>query len=121
MSEVNKKIKSAFWDYEIDPDEIYAIIVGERPERGFLKKEYLLRRILERLSWYEIVDIFGIDFLKNNITTDVISGMRSNNLKTRYELFRKVLQGEAVSFAGWSDENRKRLAASLLSDRWNRP
>lgn len=121
MSIVNKKIKSAFWDYNVDPEEIYEIILGKRAPAGFLKKEYLLRRILERLSWYEIVDIFGIEFLKNNITPEITSGIRNNNLKTRYELFWKLLHGEAVPLAGWSHENRKRLAASLLSDRWNRP
>lgn len=117
---IEQKIRNVFWDYNINPHELYLIATDKKPGKGFFNKEYLLKRLLERLSWYEIIEIFGIDYIKVNLTPKIIFGIRNPILKRRYEFIRKVLQGEALSFTGWSDENRKRLKSSVLSHRWNR-
>lgn len=118
---IGKKIESVFWDYNIDPDELYQIVMEKKRGKGFLSKKYILKRILERLSWYEIIEIFGLDFLKKNLTAKIIFEIRNTTLKNRYEFIRIILQGETLSFTGWSVENRKRLKSSVLSNRWNRP
>lgn len=117
---IEKKIKSVFWDYNVDPGELYQIVLEKKHGEGFLNKEYVFKRILERLSWYEIIEIFGLDFLKRNLTAKIIFEIRNTTLKSRYEFIRKILQGETLSFTGWSIENRKRLKSSVLSHRWNR-
>ncbi len=115
--EINKKIISAFWDYNINPEEIYLISLGKKKDTKFFTKEKILIRLFERLSWYEILDLFGREFLKKNLTPKLIKKIRNPNIRNRYELIRKILQGEALPATGWSAENRKRLKASVLSHR----
>lgn len=116
--EINKKIKSAFWDYNIDPDDIYLIALDKKIAGGIFSKEKILVRLIERLSWYELIDLFGKDYFKVNLNKQLINKIRNPGIRQRYEYIRQLLQGEVVSSAGWSDQNRKRLKASILSDRW---
>jgi hypothetical protein len=115
--EINKKIKSAFWDYNIDPENIYMIALGKKEGTIFFTREKILIRLLERLSWYEIIDLFGKEFLKRNLSSSVVSKIRNQEIRNRYEFIRKILQGETISYSGWSAQNRKRLESSVLSDR----
>ncbi|HEX9739619.1 MAG TPA: hypothetical protein VGA29_02495 [Ignavibacteriaceae bacterium] len=115
--EINRKIKSAFWDYDIDPYEIYLIGLGKKPGNNFFSKDKILIRLIERLSWYEIVDLFGKEYLTKNLNPTLINKIRNPEIRNRYEFIRKVLQGETVSYTGWSIQNRQRLKSSVLSDR----
>jgi hypothetical protein len=115
--EINKKIKAAFWDYNIDPHNIYLTALGKKTGAGFFTREKILVRLIERLSWYELIDLFGKEFLIKNLSQSIIGKVRNSEIRNRYESIRKILQGEAVSNTGWSNKNRRRLKASLLSDR----
>jgi len=115
--EINKKIKSAFWDYDIDPEETYLIALGKKKGDNFFSKEKILIRLIERLSWYEIVDLFGKEFLTKNLSPSIISKIKNPDIRNRYEFIRRVLQGETLSYSGWSIQNRQRLKSSVLSDR----
>ena len=116
--EIIKKIKSVYWDYKIDPAEIYLTIIGENTAKGFFSKEKILIRLIERLSWYELIDLVGKEYLTKNLNKTIIEKIRNHQIRNKYESVRKILQGDAVSPAGWSNQNRKRLKASILSDRW---
>ena len=116
--EINRKIKAAFWDYNIDPHDIYLIALGKKERAGFFTKERILIRLLERLSWYELIDLFGKEFLIRNLESSIIRKIRNQGIRNRYELIRRILQGEVVSNTGWSLQNRKRLKSSVLSHRW---
>lgn len=118
---IDKKIKSAFWDYHIDPHSIYLIALGKKAGSGYFTREKILARLMERLSWYELIDLFGKRFLTENLNRSIIDKIRNPEIRNRYESLRQILQGQAVPNAGWSDKNRRRLRAALLSDRWNRP
>ena len=115
---VNKIVKSVIWDYNIDPYEYFLIALGKNKKAGLIDKERALIRLFERLSWYELLSLFDTDFIKNNLTTELISKLRFPQLKRKYELIRKVLHGETISPAGWGTENRERIKSSLLSNRW---
>jgi len=112
------KIKSAFWDYNICPQDIYMVVVGKKEGSGIFTREKILIRLLERLSWYEIIDLFGKEFLRKNLRQAIISKIRNPEIRNRYEFIRRILQKETVSFTGWSVQNRKRLESSILSHRW---
>ncbi len=111
------KIKSAFWNYE----KFYMILFDKIPSEGIFTKEKILPRLLEVLSWYEILDLFGKDYLKKNITKELISKIKNQELRDRYEYIRRVLHNEIISASGWSDKNRKRLRSSILSNWRNSP
>jgi hypothetical protein len=115
--EIKNRIKSVYWDYNVDPVEIYLTIIGRRNVDGFFTKEKILLRLIERLSWYELIDLLGKEYLTKNLNKTIIEKIRNPQIRNKYESIRKILQGEAVSTAGWSDQNRKRLKASILSDR----
>ena len=114
--EIKQKIKSAFWDYNIDPANIYLTVLGRKKGTGFFTKEKILVRLLERLSWYEIIDLFGKDYLTKNLTSSITGKIRNREIRRKYEFVRRILQNEAVSLTGWSLQNRKRLKSSILSD-----
>ena len=115
--EIINKIKSVYWDYNVDPAEIYLTVMGRSNAKGFFTKEKILLRLIERLSWYELIDLVGKEYLTKNLNKTIIEKIRNPQIRNKYESIRKILQGEAVSTAGWSDQNRKRLKASILSDR----
>ena len=117
MKALSSKI---IWDYEIDPDEIYETVIGKRGKAGPLDAQQILIRMLERLSWYDLVDILGLEFLKNAITEEVIQKIRFKALREKYETARKVLHGHPLSVSGWDTAYRKRIKHTLLSNRWYR-
>lgn len=126
MKKLNKKdissiMRLIIWDYDIEPYELYRVVTGERERAGQFDRERVFLRMLERLSWYDLINILGLDFIKRNLTKDIITKIRNNDLKERYEFIRKVLQGEAVSFSGWDPEYREKIRHTLLSNRWYSP
>ena len=116
-NEIVKMVKGAIWDYAIEPFDFYLIALGKKAKLGFFNQERALLRLLERLSWYELLALFGKDFLKENLTVELITKIKRPEIRQKYDLARKVLQGGAISTTGWSAENRKRIKASILSDR----
>ena len=106
------------WDYDIDPLDLYEVVTGHRDKVGHFDSKRVLIRMIERLSWYDLVNLLGIDFLKDNITPEIINGIRHKDFREKYEFVRKVLQGEAVSFSGWNPEYREKIKHTLLSNRW---
>jgi len=108
------------WDYSVDPLEFYEAAAGRNDKAGPFDQERALIRCLERLSWYDLLKIFGIDFLKTHLTKTLISKLRFQQMRDKYEFLRKVLQGEDVSFSGWNSETRDRIEHTLLSNRWYR-
>jgi hypothetical protein len=117
-SEIQQLLKPILWDYNIDPYELFELVAGTKKQVGTFTREKALVRMLERLSWYDLVALFGIDGLTRLITPEIISQLRFKELKEKYEFVRKVLQGETVSFSGWRPEYREKIGHTLLSNRW---
>ncbi|MBC8184820.1 hypothetical protein H8E88_27315 [candidate division KSB1 bacterium] len=113
-------LKPILWDYRIDPSEFYQVALGKKEHVGLFNSERALLRMLERLGWYELLELFGVDILKERLTTDLISKIRIKELRHKYEFARKILQGEPVSFSGWGCDYRQRIKHTLLSNRWYR-
>ena len=74
-------------------------------------------RLLERMPWYDLVELFGLPGLTKMITKERISLLRDPLLKEHYEFARQLLQKEPLSVSGWCPEYRKKIRATLLSDR----
>lgn len=108
------------WDYRIHPYEFYQVAIGNKAQIGHFNQEKALIRILERLNWYDLINLFGMEFLKKYITLELVSKLRFKDKRRKYEVVRKILHGETVSFPGWNSETRQRLEHSLLSHRWYR-
>jgi len=98
----------------LQPVLFYQIAAKERPGIGWFTQERILVRIFERLPWYDLVNLFGIDGLTRLLRKDVIARIRIGELREKYEFARKVLQGETVSFSGWSPEYREKIRHTLV-------
>jgi len=116
MSGKQEIIDKVFWDYRITPEQVDAARTGKGWDTG----EFILRRLFDRLDWYELIDLLGMERIKACLTPEFIQTLRTIDLREKYEYIRNILQGQAVSVPGWSDANRRRRRHSLLSDRWYR-
>jgi len=117
---IRKLLKPIIWDYHTDPYEVFEAASGRKERAGYFTQETALVRMLERLSWYDLINLFGTEGLTKLLTPKIISRIRIRELREKYEFARKVLQGESVSFSGWSPEYREKIRHTLLSHRWYR-
>ncbi len=116
--EIRKLLKPILWDYSIDPCDLYDVAAGIKDEVGGFNREKALVRMLERLSWYDLIRLFGVDDLKSLLEPEIIGKLKSDILRDKYEFARTVLHGETVSASGWSPEYREKIRHTLLSNRW---
>ncbi|OHD26385.1 MAG: hypothetical protein A2V99_08180 [Spirochaetes bacterium RBG_16_67_19] len=113
-------MRHVVWDYDVDPYDLYEVAVGKRGAIGHFSAERVLLRMLERLSWYDVLDLLGTDRLRTRLTTLLIARIRHDDVRERYEYVRRLLQGEALPLSGWDPASRAKVRDSLLSDRWYR-
>ena len=110
-----------FWDYNIEASQLCNILSGTDPGNNWLNKESILIRMFERLSWYELLEIFGEKEIISILSDTFIQRLRHPALKRRYEIIRQILKGKPLSVSGWDSAHRERLQNTTLSNRWNRP
>lgn len=110
-------LKKIFWELNVSGKELYQILTGEREGFISLNREKIFIRMLERLGWYEIIDIIGIEKTKQMFSRETISKLRHSDLKEKYEFIRKVLSGETISFTGWGDQYYQEIKHTLFSHR----
>jgi len=74
-------LKSIIWDYDVSPGELYEVITGQRPKAGPFTFDRLFVRMLERLSWYELIDLLGMEYIKEHLTEDIIGKIPLQDIK----------------------------------------
>ena len=111
-------LKNIFWDYNADLLPLAKVIGRDLNYIDDYDFNLIFKRMFERLSWYELLDILGIDIIKKLLTPERTSKLRSKELRYRYERIRRILFKEPLPFTGWDPEYRKRIKATLLSNRW---
>ena len=85
MVKSNDKIKShnvlkkILWDYNIDAEETLIFLAGERDTLYHFTKYMIFLRVLERLSWYEILDLHPKSTIKNMLSENTICKLRNKN------------------------------------------
>jgi hypothetical protein len=112
-----KILKSIVWDYNAEQLSLDKLISGDINSIDEYEFKFILNRMLERLNWYELIDILGIDILKKLLTPETINKLRNKELRERYERIRRILYKESLPFTGWDPEYRKRIKATVLSHR----
>ncbi len=121
MDEQEKKLlilKQLYWDYDFDPQSVLSVLEGEKDSYYHLNKEKIFIRMLEHLSWYDILSVISLEKVKDILTPQVIASLRSVILKRRYERLYKFLHDEALPNDGWDPEYIKSIRTTVLSDRW---
>jgi hypothetical protein len=118
IEEKYNTIKKIFWDYNIEKFLLQKVAAGDFDSIDNYDHNLVLNRMLERLSWYELLEILGLDMIKQYLTKENISKIRFVELREKYEFLRKVLWGEPISFTGWGDEYYSKIKHTLFSNRW---
>ena len=111
-------LKRIFWDYNINLLSLDKIAALQLDEIDRYELDLIINRMLERLSWFDLLDILGVDLLKKILASGSINRLRSNELKDRYERIRRILFKEPLPVSGWDSEYIKRIKTTLLSNRW---
>jgi hypothetical protein len=120
VTEENKYrlLQRVFWDYDLGKLPLGKIVTKEFSAIDKYDFHFIITRLFERLSWYELLEIVGIDGIKELLTSTVPARLRNKDLKDRYERIRKILFNEPLPVSGWDPEYRKAIRATLLSNRW---
>jgi hypothetical protein len=119
---IRRLLKPYLWDYTTDPIAFFSFVkTGKRSGPMPLDLNRSIIRLLERMPWYDLIGLFGLLGLKKMITRERIALLRDPLLKEQYEFARQLLHKEPVSVSGWRPEYRKKIKATLLSDRRYRP
>jgi hypothetical protein len=115
QEQIRKTLKPILWDYQIDPCDFFDVAIGKKDRTGSFNQAKALIRMFERLSWYDLVNLLGIEGLEKLLTKEIISRIRIKELRDKYEFARKILHKETVSFSGWGPEYREKIKHTLLS------
>jgi hypothetical protein len=98
-AEKNKLFKQILWDYDIPPEEIEAVLKGEKHLAGHYTREMLFQKIVESYSWFTIIQLFSPNEIQLLLTSQTISKLRSPALRKKYEFIQKRLH-QVISVTG---------------------
>ncbi|MCL5031292.1 MAG: hypothetical protein M1480_20000 [Bacteroidetes bacterium] len=118
IEEKYNTLKKIFWDYNIDLLPLNKIVNMQFNVIDKYEFDLIINRMLERLGWFDLLDILGVDLLKKILISGSINRLRSKELKDRYERIRRILYKEPLPLSGWDSEYIKRIKTTLLSNRW---
>ncbi len=114
----HKILTLILWDYNISPEQVLNVIEGRQTTCGHWDFEAIFIRMLERLSWYDLLHVLGSERIKENLTTEIILRIHNLGQRKRYERIRKILSGKAVSFTSWGAQFSEEIKDTLFSNRW---
>ena len=83
-------LRKVIWDYDIPDDEVLSIFKGEKKTFS-LTREKLYSRLLLSVSWYRLLDLFGLQKITELLSEDVLKYIWIAELRERFRYVRKVL------------------------------
>jgi len=113
-----RSLKRINWDYTISAEDMFAVINNKKSQAGHWNRGDLLLRMLERLSWYDLLDFFTPEELALQLKPDLLRRLHNKEKRDKYERLGKILRKEPVSFTKWGAEYRKESRDTLFSNRW---
>ena len=82
---IRRLMKHVVWDYDVDPYELHEVVLGKRRKVGHFDRTRVFLRMLERLSWYDLLDLLTVDLLRDLLTPETIAEIRRRDVRERYE------------------------------------
>jgi hypothetical protein len=111
-------MRSLNWDYLDKYEDMLAVIEGRLESSGAFTRDKLFIRSLERLSWYPIVGLWGVETIKELYTPEISERLWPKENKKLYDFTLAVLRKEPLPPARWGDEHYKQMWRPVLSNRW---
>lgn len=86
------QLKEMYWDYDYpaSAEDIYKFILGKK-ELDYLNRDQVIARMLVYVRWYDLIDIFGLNHLKNVINDNVFQYIANDEMREDYQYVKKVL------------------------------
>jgi hypothetical protein len=94
-------MKALNWDYRTSPEAMLDVVEGRREFAGDFDKKKLFVRSLERLRWYPVVGLWGIETMKAMWTPEIRHRLWPPSRREEYDITFALLRGEAVPAARW--------------------
>ncbi|MCK5543010.1 MAG: hypothetical protein KAI40_09990 [Desulfobacterales bacterium] len=82
---------NAFWDKNIDENQLYDLINGKIKTLPFLDKKLIFARLLSTYDWYTLIKLIPVKILKESLSDDVLEILYPKELKEKYKYARKIL------------------------------
>jgi hypothetical protein len=111
-------MRSLNWDYLDKPEDMLAVIEGRLESSGAFTRDKLFVRSLERLTWYSVLALWGVETIKELYTPSLASRIWPKDLRLRYEFAVRVLRRETLPPARWGDEYYQQMWHPVFSNRW---
>jgi hypothetical protein len=111
-------MRSLNWDYLDTPEDMLAVVEGRRESSGAFNREKLFLRSLERLAWYRIIGLWGVEMVKQLYTPSLARRIWPKDLRQRYDFALAVLRREPLPPARWGDEQHQQMRRPVFSNRW---
>ncbi|MDD3563016.1 MAG: hypothetical protein RBQ87_08060 [Candidatus Cloacimonadaceae bacterium] len=86
-----EKLDYLMWDYNISAQDSYEVLIGSKPMAGHYDQFSLFRKMLETFPWFTIMELLPLPRIKELLTEQVTTKLRSKQLQTRYEYIRDRL------------------------------
>ncbi len=84
--------RQLMWDYNIAPEEVDAVLRGEKEIAGHYTREMLFKKLLETYSWFTILQLFSVKEIKEYLSNGIYIQLRSKSLQNKYQYAEKRLQ-----------------------------
>jgi hypothetical protein len=112
-------MKSLNW-YALDtPEEMLAVIEGTSESSGTFDTAKLFVKSLERLRWYSIIGLWGVENIKKLYTEDLANRIWPKSRRKEYDIAIGLLREDAIPTPRWGDGTLEQTWGSLLSNRWH--
>ena len=85
-------LRQLIWDYNIPPEDVDAVLRGQKEMAGHYTREMLFRKLLECFPWFTIIQLFTIEEIKYLLSNNVINTLRFESLRNKYKYVQKRLQ-----------------------------
>jgi hypothetical protein len=112
-----KLMSNLNWDYLDKYEDMLAVIEGRLESSGAFTRDKLFVRSLERLTWYSVVGLWGIETIKELYTPEIAKRLWPKENKRHYDFVLAVLRREPVSPPGWGTEYFKSKRYEFFSNR----
>jgi len=90
--EREKLLKQISWDYNLSEADILALLEGRLERAGHYTRKDIFRKLLETYPWFTILNIMPAHEVKELLSDQVISSLRSHSLKQKYEFIKRRLE-----------------------------
>jgi len=81
-----RSISRLFWEVQLSESEIERILRDHQLSEKGINKKMFYHKLLTTYTWYQLIDILGLDNLKSIISnTEVLNGLFPKTLKRAYQ------------------------------------